>query len=184
MFFLNVLNYRRCGVQHDASLIPKAELPAKMISGAGITMSSREIAELTGKRHTHVLADMRKMLQDLGIQPAEFSFGYKDAQGKTRVEYMFPKRETLIPVSGYNVQRLSWKAKSNYLAPAPGKAVLLDRARVESSWVRAVSQQVRGCIVSNEHVMRADLCDRAKMRPGFGCGCLWVPAFELGDIPV
>ena len=30
--------------------------------GAAVTMTSREIAELTGKRHDNVLADIRSML--------------------------------------------------------------------------------------------------------------------------
>lgn len=60
-----------------------------------LTMSSREIAELTGKEHRNVLADMRKMLQELGVQPAKFSARYKDAKGEMRTEYRSPKREAL-----------------------------------------------------------------------------------------
>jgi phage regulator Rha-like protein len=75
-----------------------------MITGMSLTMSSREIADLTGKEHKNVLADAEKMLKDLGISPAEFSARYKDAQGKPRKCLNLPKRETLILVSGYNVQ--------------------------------------------------------------------------------
>lgn len=69
-----------------------------------ITMTSREIAELTGKRHTHVLADIRTMLDDLGFDSAEFSAQYKDSTGRTLPSFNLPKRETLILVSGYSVE--------------------------------------------------------------------------------
>ena len=47
------------------------------------TMSSREIAELTGKDHKHVLTDVRNMCESLKIQSAEFSADYKDDKGRT-----------------------------------------------------------------------------------------------------
>ena len=67
-----------------------------------LTMSSLEIAELTGKRHDHVMADIRKMLDDLELQYPEFSGHYKDGRGRTQDCFNLPKRESLILVSGYS----------------------------------------------------------------------------------
>ena len=36
------------------------------------SMSSLEIAELTGKEHKNVMADIRKMLEDLNVLAADF----------------------------------------------------------------------------------------------------------------
>ena len=67
-----------------------------------LTMSSLEIAELTGKRHDHVMADIRKMLGDLELQYPDFSGHYKDGRGRTQDCFNLPKRESLILVSGYS----------------------------------------------------------------------------------
>ena len=68
-----------------------------------LTMSSVEIAELCDKEHYNVLADIRKMLSDLGMSCPEFSGQYKDKSGKSNPCYYLPKRECMILVSGYNV---------------------------------------------------------------------------------
>jgi len=63
--------------------------------GEELTMSSREIAELTAKQHKDVMRDIRKMLAELGerkIAPSP----YLDSQGKEQPEYHLPKRETYI----------------------------------------------------------------------------------------
>lgn len=67
------------------------------------TMSSREIAKLTGKRHDNVMSDIRIMFESLNIQSPEFLGDYKDSKGRTYSQFNLPKRETLILVSGYNV---------------------------------------------------------------------------------
>ena len=67
------------------------------------TMSSLEIAELTGKQHKHVLTDIRNMLNSLNIDSAGFTAQYKDSIGRSLVMFNLPKRETLILVSGYSV---------------------------------------------------------------------------------
>ena len=69
-----------------------------------LTMSSLEIADLTGKQHKNVLADIRKMMDDLEINSAEFTAKYKDSTGRSLVMFNLPKDETLCLIAGYNVQ--------------------------------------------------------------------------------
>ncbi|WP_375678327.1 MULTISPECIES: Rha family transcriptional regulator [unclassified Bartonella] len=68
------------------------------------TMSSREIAELCGKQHAHIMRDIRKMLGELYPEGGQSKFGstYLDKQGKPQNCYNLPKRECLILVSGYS----------------------------------------------------------------------------------
>ncbi|WP_375643930.1 MULTISPECIES: Rha family transcriptional regulator [unclassified Bartonella] len=68
------------------------------------TMSSREIAELCGKRHDHVMRDIKKILEELYTEGGLPKFGgtYLDKQGKVQNCYNLPKRECLILVSGYS----------------------------------------------------------------------------------
>ena len=54
----------------------------QLIASNQLTMSSREIAELTGKQHKDVLFDCRKMFDALNLRSADFSADYKDAIDK------------------------------------------------------------------------------------------------------
>ena len=71
---------------------------------ASLTMSSREIAELCEKEHRNVMADIRKMLDELGIQSAEFSADYIDSRGRSYRCFNLPKDLTLTLIAGYNVK--------------------------------------------------------------------------------
>ena len=82
-------------------------------------MSSREIAQITGKRHLHILRDIRRMLEDLEQEKGESKFGftssepptvqgfkenvYLDVQGKERPEILLNFELTMTLISGYNV---------------------------------------------------------------------------------
>lgn len=68
-----------------------------------LTMSSREIAELTEKRHDHVMSDIRKMLTELGVHAPDFLGTYKTERGNEYECFNLHKRETLILVSGYSI---------------------------------------------------------------------------------
>lgn len=54
-------------------------------------MSSREIAELTGKRHDNVMADIRNMLHELGRTSPEFSGNLPDSYGRPQAVFFLPK---------------------------------------------------------------------------------------------
>jgi phage antirepressor YoqD-like protein len=71
-----------------------------MKANANQVMSSVEIADLTGKRHDHVLADIRKMLVE--IQSPEKSGDYKDSIGRTQPCLMLDKEESYCLMAGYS----------------------------------------------------------------------------------
>lgn len=69
------------------------------------TMDSREIAELTGKRHDNVLKDIREQLGQLEGGVLRFEDTYRNEQnGQEYRCYKLPYRETMILVSGYSVE--------------------------------------------------------------------------------
>lgn len=65
------------------------------------TMSSLEIAELTGKRHNNVLRDIEKVLNEVGIGALKFESSYLSSQNKQLPCYNLPRRECDLVVSGY-----------------------------------------------------------------------------------
>lgn len=83
-----------------------AFLPAAH-TGVEPTMSSIEIAELTGKAHKNVMADIRTMIDGLKTQPINalsFEGIYRDERNREQKCYRLPKRECLILVSGYSIE--------------------------------------------------------------------------------
>ena len=65
-------------------------------------MTSKEIAELTGKEHSHVMRDIRGLQEQVGNESIFGLVDYKDAKGETRHMYSLDKKQTLLLVSGYN----------------------------------------------------------------------------------
>lgn len=74
-----------------------------LISTAEVkTMSSREIAELTGKRHDNVLRDIDFIHSNLS--ESSKSVSYKGYNNQSQREWLLTKRDTLLVVSGYSVE--------------------------------------------------------------------------------
>lgn len=77
---------------------------AMILGNAPLTMSSREIAELTGKEHPNVMRDIRGMLLELGEDVLKFEDIYADAYGREQPCFSLPKDLTITLVAGYNVK--------------------------------------------------------------------------------
>jgi anti-repressor protein len=69
-----------------------------------LTMSSVEIAELTGKRHHNVLRDIEKMLTEIGAIKNDLSSVYQSAQNKSIPCFNLPKNLTLALITGYSAK--------------------------------------------------------------------------------
>ncbi|MDC2304428.1 Rha family transcriptional regulator, partial [Bacteroides stercoris] len=68
------------------------------------TMSSLEIAELTGKRHDAILRDIRNLLSQ-GVNAHNFvEVEYLDKKGEARPSFNLTKKGCLILASGYDAK--------------------------------------------------------------------------------
>lgn len=74
------------------------------VSNKEMTMTTLEIAELTGKRHDNVLVDFRNQCEALGVGVLGFQDTYKSSQNKDLPMYVLPKDEVLCLISGYDTK--------------------------------------------------------------------------------
>lgn len=70
-----------------------------------LTMSTRLIAELTGKEHKHVLRDCLIMFDELGLDPKGYAQNWTHPQnGQTYIEYLLPKDLVETLITGYSIK--------------------------------------------------------------------------------
>lgn len=77
---------------------------ATNVNSEVVTMSSREIAQLTGKNHADVLRDIRSVLSEAEIGESKFAGSYFSEQNKELPCYNLPKRECDLVITGYSVK--------------------------------------------------------------------------------
>lgn len=66
-------------------------------------MSTREIAQLTGKSHDNVLRDARRLVAEGVLKSEETPYTHPQ-NGQSYPEFLLGQRDTLVLVSGYNAQ--------------------------------------------------------------------------------
>lgn len=68
-----------------------------------VTMSSREVADLTGKQHHHVVRDIKHNLAELNLDASKFGCIYLDASNRKQTEYLLPPDIVMTLLTGYSV---------------------------------------------------------------------------------
>lgn len=69
-----------------------------------LTMSSREITTLTGKKHYNVMRDIELLAEQLELDALKFEHIYTDSQNRQQAEYLIDKDTCLCLVAGYNAK--------------------------------------------------------------------------------
>lgn len=80
----------------DSSVFLRTQVMTRQV------MSSREIAELTGKQHKNVKRDIASMLGDLEKDALSFERTYLDGQNRNQTEYLLDREHTDCLLTGYS----------------------------------------------------------------------------------
>lgn len=136
------------------------------------TMSSREIAELTGKEHAHVMRDIRNMLEVLKKDASSFGGIYKDAYGREKPCFNLDRELTMTLVSGYDIPlrhrvvtrlaELEAQATQQQINPANLSRLQLIELAMQAEQERIESEQKRAALEAKVEVMapKAEALDR------------------------
>ena len=94
----------KCENVEDVESVKSVEIVEINEEPSEIAITSLQIAEHTGKRHDHVMRDIKKMLEELGLGLPKFGGTYISSQNKELPMYILPEREALILASGYSTK--------------------------------------------------------------------------------
>lgn len=67
-----------------------------------VSMSSREVSDLTGKQHQHVKRDIENMLKDLHEDASRFGHIYHDSMNRQQSEYLLDREHVECLLAGYS----------------------------------------------------------------------------------
>jgi phage regulator Rha-like protein len=72
-------------------------------SNGFVSIDSKEIADITGKKHSHVCRDIRNQLKEQDINESIFGSVYFDKKNEQRNCFALNYEQTMILVSGYSI---------------------------------------------------------------------------------
>lgn len=109
-----------------------------------MTMSSREIAELTGSTHDNVLKTVRGLVEKGVVLGNETPYVHPQ-NGQTYVEFQLSYRDTMVVVSGYSAELRAkiidrWQELESQQAPAIPKS-FAEALRLAATQAEQIEQQ-------------------------------------------
>lgn len=105
------------------------------------TMTSREIADLTSKRHDNVKSDIQKMVTELEIDVLTIQGIYFDSMNRKQTEYHLDRDLTDCLLTGYSAKaRMAvikrWRELEGHIA-APALPNFADPIEAAEAWIEA-----------------------------------------------
>lgn len=142
------------------------------------TMSSLQIAELTGKQHAHIMRDIRKLLEQ-GVQESNFGLSYiirelPNGGSKQEPFYQLSKTGCLILASGYNAVLREkiinrWMQLEMMLIPQAPKTfaealrLAADKVEENERLLGEIEEQQKLLVAQSEQIRDLNECN-AEMR--------------------
>lgn len=80
------------------------ELMLSELLESDVKMTTREISEVTGKRHDHVKRDVEVMFRELDLDAPNLGVIYLDSMNRQRIEYVLDKELTFTLMTGYSIK--------------------------------------------------------------------------------
>lgn len=146
-----------------------------------VSMTSLEIAELTGKEHRNVLADVKKMLTELDRDVLSFQQIFLDSMNREQTMYRLDKELTLTLVTGYSVKLRHAVIKRVELLESQVKRLedVKKRAAVQSANRRGVTwgdfcktnglsaQKVLKALLASQTIIRIRANNEVEVNPKY-----------------
>ncbi len=157
-------------------------------------MTSREIAELTEKRHDHVMRDIRELIDSGTIAAPSFGVSeYKDGSGKKNPMYTLDFEATMTLITGYDAKRRSlvikrWMAlETGEAEPAmiqtKKKTFTESQNRKEAANIIAADMMVGRLLGTAKPMAKAIAVENARRLTGVDYGSFLPPA-QVVEMPV
>lgn len=143
-----------------------------------VTMSSREVAELTGKEHKNVKRDIEAMLSDLKEDTLRFERIYFDTMNRQQTEYNLDRRHVDCLLTGYSaILRMKvidrWQElESKNVAKLPGNYIEALEALIESEKQKAIMAPKAS--VYDLIIDRNNLYNATQVAQKFGQSAVWM----------